>query len=118
MGKAHPPAGAPDSLAFGSYEEFWPFYVSQHAHPRTRLLHLVGTAFALICLVVALAWQRWWLLAAVPVVAYGLAWIGHFFIERNRPATFTHPLWSLRGDFRMFVLMLRGRMHDEVRRWR
>jgi hypothetical protein len=109
---------AKNARTLRTYEEFWPFYVSQHAAPRTRLLHLIGTALGLVCLILALVLQRWWLLLAVPVVAYAFAWAAHFFIERNRPATFTYPLWSLRGDFQMFGLMLRGRMDEEVRRLR
>jgi hypothetical protein len=101
-----------------SFAEFWPFYVSQHALVPTRLLHLVGTSLGFVVLVVAIVLREWWLLPAVPVVAYGFAWTGHFFVERNRPATFSYPLWSLRGDWRMFVLMLRGRMAEEVRRLR
>ena len=98
-----------------TFEEFWPFYVSQHMHPGTRALHFVGTALVLASLVAAVAASPWWLLAA-PLAGYGFAWVGHFAVERNKPATFTYPLWSLRGDFRMFRLMLLGRMHPEVER--
>jgi hypothetical protein len=98
-----------------TYEEFWPFYVSQHMHPRTRALHFAGTALVLASLAAAVLVSPAWLLMA-PVAGYGFAWIGHFFVEKNRPATFTYPLWSLRGDFRMFRLMLVGRMEPEVRR--
>lgn len=101
-----------------TFEEFWPFYVSQHTAARTRMLHLIGTALGLAVLIAALVLGWWWVLLAVPVVAYGFAWAAHLFVERNRPATFTYPLWSLRGDFRMFALMLRGRMDEEVRRLR
>jgi hypothetical protein len=106
----------PEAGRIASYAEFWPFYVSQHGARRTRLLHLIGTSLGIVVLIVAVALRQWWLLLAVPVVAYGFAWVGHFFVERNRPATFTYPLWSLRGDFQMFGLMLRGRMDEEVRR--
>jgi hypothetical protein len=99
-----------------SYDEFWPFYVSQHADARTRRLHFVGTTLGLACIIAAIVLREWWLLVAVPVISYGFAWGGHFFVEKNRPATFTYPLWSLRGDFRMFALMLGGRMDREVRR--
>jgi hypothetical protein len=99
-----------------TYGEFWPFYVSQHAASTTRTLHFIGTSLGLLCLVLAVVLQAWWLLIAVPIVSYGFAWVGHFFIEHNRPATFTHPLWSLRGDFHMYGLMLQGRMQGEVSR--
>jgi hypothetical protein len=99
-----------------SYEDFWPYYVSQHRNPTCRALHWVGTALVIACLGAAvLLLSTVWLLAS-PVAGYGFAWVGHFLFERNRPATFTYPLWSLRGDFRMFRFMLLGRMGREVQR--
>ena len=96
-----------------SYAEFWPYYVSEHSRPATRALHFLGTALVLATLAAAaLVSPRW--LMAVPFAGYGPAWIGHFFVEKNRPATFTYPLWSLRADFRMFGLTLRRRMGPEV----
>jgi hypothetical protein len=99
-----------------SYREFWPFYVSQHLRPGTRALHFLGTSSVILCVAAAVAAQEWWLLLLGPVVAYGPAWIAHLFIERNKPATFTHPLWSLIGDFHMYGLMWLGRMDDEIQR--
>jgi hypothetical protein len=81
----------------------------------TRALHFAGTALVCACLLAALLLSPIWLVAA-PVAGYGFAWVGHFFFERNRPATFTYPLWSLRGDFRMFRLTLTGRMGPELER--
>jgi hypothetical protein len=99
-----------------TFEEFWPFYVSEHSRSTTRALHFAGTTMVLGALVAALAQRSaWWLLAA-PVLGYGPAWVAHFFVEKNRPATFTHPWWSLRGDFRMWRLMLAGKMGPEVDR--
>ena len=100
---------------FRTYEEFWPFYVSQHRNPVCRGLHFAGTTCVLATLVAAAVRSPWWLLGA-PLAGYGFAWIGHFFFERNKPATFTHPLWSLRGDFRMYRFTLLGRMPPELRR--
>lgn len=100
-----------------SYEEFWPYYVSQHMVPITRRLHVVGTTLVLAALAAALAVDPLWLLAA-PLAGYGFAWAGHFFFEHNRPATFTYPVWSLRADFRMFRLTLLGRMGRELERAR
>jgi hypothetical protein len=97
-----------------SYREFWPFYVSQHLQPGTRMLHFIGTTGAILCVIAATATQTWWLLLLAPVVGYGPAWLAHVFVERNRPATFTHPLWSLIGDFHMYALMWRGRMDAEI----
>jgi hypothetical protein len=98
-----------------SFEEFWPYYVAQHLDPVNRALHFLGTSLALAALAAAATLSPWWGLA-VPLAGYGPAWVGHFAFERNRPATFTYPLWSLRGDFRMFRLMLLGRMGPELER--
>ena len=99
-----------------TFEEFWPFYVSQHSLPTTRALHFAGTTMVVGALAIAVArLSPMWVLAAL-VLGYGPAWIGHFFFEKNRPATFTYPFWSLRGDFRMYRLMLTGKMGPEVER--
>jgi hypothetical protein len=103
-------------MTLRSYREFWPFYVSQHLRPGTRRLHFIGTTAVIACVIAAVALGEWWLLLLGPVVAYGPAWVGHFLIERNRPATFTHPLWSLMGDFHMYALMWQGRMEFEIQR--
>ena len=99
---------------FHDFDEFWPFYVSQHRNPTCRLLHFSGTSLGLTCLALSPLWPPLALLA--PVVGYGFSWVGHFFFEGNRPATFRHPLWSLRGDFRMLRLMLSGGMSPELAR--
>jgi len=98
-----------------SFEEFRPFYVSQHSRASTRALHFAGTTMALGSLAAGALVAPWCALA-FPVVSYGPAWIGHFFFEKNKPATFTYPLWSLRGDMRMYRLMLTGRMAPELDR--
>jgi hypothetical protein len=98
---------------FKSYGEFWPFYVSQHLDPTNRALHVVGTAGVHACLLLAVALTPLWLLA-MPLVGYGFAWVGHFAFEKNRPATFSYPGWSLRGDFQMFWTTLLGRMAAEL----
>ena len=100
-----------------SFEEFWPYYVSEHWKPATRALHFAGTTLVLGSLVLAVFGSAWWLAAAL-LLGYGFAWVGHFFVEKNRPATFTYPLWSLRGDFRMYRLMWLGRMAPEIERAR
>jgi len=98
-----------------SFEEFWPFYVAQHRRSSTRALHFAGTTMVLAALAAAvIAGPAWALLA--PVVGYGPAWVGHFFFEKNRPATFSYFWWSLRGDARMFFLMLTGGMGPEIAR--
>src|SRR6266446_5677022 len=98
-----------------SFDEFWPYYVAQHSRVSTRRLHFAGTSMVLLALAAAVTVSPWWALAA-PVVGYGPAWICHFFFEKTRPATFTSPLWSLRGEVRMSGLMLTGRMRPEIER--
>ena len=101
---------------FAGYSDFWPYYVSQHLKPATRQFHFAGTSASLLLIAATIIWGQPWLLVALPFAAYGLAWYSHFRIEGNTPATFEHPLYSLRGDFQMYGLMWSGRMTDEVRR--
>jgi hypothetical protein len=95
---------------FNSFAEFWPYYVAEHNKSGTRLLHLIGTTLGVACLIVLIAIGKWWLFPLAFIPGYGAAWIGHFFIEKNRPATFQHPLWSFMGDYKMIWMMLTGRM--------
>ena len=96
---------------YASFREFYPYYLSEHRNPTCRRLHFVGSALILLLIgrVIAARLSPWWLLA-VPGIGYGFAWVGHFFFEHNRPATFTYPLWSLAGDWVMFKDMLTGRI--------
>ena len=95
---------------YGTFRDFYPFYLTEHSKRGTRRLHFVGTLLVLLTLVSGIATGRWRLLLLMPVFGYTFAWVGHFFVERNRPATFQYPLYSLAGDFRMFADMLRGRV--------
>jgi hypothetical protein len=99
-----------------TFAEFWPYYLGEHKRPGTRMLHLVGTTLAVCIALTAVATGRWWLLLGALVSGYAFAWVGHFFVEHNRPATFRYPLWSFAADFKMWVLALRGRLPHELRR--
>lgn len=101
---------------YATFEEFWPFYVREHARKSTRLLHFVGTTAAATCAIAyGLTRKPGWLLA-MPFAGYGPAWVSHFFIEKNRPATFKYPLWSLRADLVMWQKIALGTMDEEVER--
>jgi hypothetical protein len=88
-------------VRFETYADFWPFYLGEHAKPLTRAVHYFGTLASTAALVFAVVCRNWWWLLAVPFSGYGPAWVGHFFIKRNRPATFQAPFWSLVSDYRM-----------------
>lgn len=95
--------------SFGSFAEFYPYYLSEHEDVRCRRMHFMGTWLVLVALALAVMHSPWWLLA-VPLFGYGFAWLGHFVFEKNRPATFKHPFYSLLGDWVMFADILRGRV--------
>lgn len=101
---------------FQSFAEFWPFYLREHHRPFTRLLHYVGTTLGVILLLGFLATGDWRLLTGAPIAGYAFAWFAHAFIERNRPATFAHPLWSFQGDFYMLYCWATGRLAAELDR--
>ncbi|MDQ3495682.1 MAG: DUF962 domain-containing protein [Pseudomonadota bacterium] len=98
------------SRRFSSFREFYPYYLCEHSHRTSRRLHVVGSVGVLSLVGVAIATANgWWLLAAL-LCGYGFAWVGHFFFEKNRPATFQHPLYSFLGDWIMFKDVLSGRI--------
>ena len=100
---------------FQTFAEFWPFYVREHSMTACRALHFIGSTLVLVVIAAAVFYSPWLLLAA-PVVGYGFAWIGHFAIEKNQPASFKYPLWSFVADWKMWAMTLVGRMGAEVRK--
>ena len=99
-----------------SFGDFWPLYLAEHRKPLTRHLHVAGTLLAVVLLFSALFAGPALALVGI-ATGYALAWIAHFQVEGNRPATFSHPLWSLLGDLKMTVLFLSGRLDGELRRF-
>jgi hypothetical protein len=95
---------------FASFREFYPFYLSEHADRTSRRLHVIGSTLVLGVVVAACITQRWLWLLAVPIIGYGFAWVGHFFFEHNRPATFKNPFYSLAGDWVMWWQVLVGKI--------
>ena len=105
-----------DEARIGSFAEFWPYYLREHRQPGTRVLHLIGTTASLVLLLGAVVGGRPALLLGAFVAGYGFAWVGHFAVEHNRPATFRYPLWSFAADWKMWALALSGRLEPELRR--
>jgi hypothetical protein len=100
------------------YKTFWsfyPYYLTEHSDNTNRLLHFIGTLFLLIALMAGIITGKWWFFALVPVLGYGFAWVGHYFIEKNRPATFTYPLYSLTSDFLMFWHTITGQIGKKMK---
>ncbi len=98
---------------FKSFSDFYPYYLQEHAKPLCRALHYVGTTLTFVFLIGAVVASPLWLVA-VPLTGYGFAWVAHFFVEKNKPATFTYPLWSLIGDYKMYFSWLGGRLPAQL----
>ncbi|MBT1452226.1 DUF962 domain-containing protein [Glaciecola sp. XM2] len=98
------------SNRFSSFSEFYPYYLAEHANPTCRLLHFIGSWLVLGVIIAAIVTSQYVLLWLMPIIGYGFAWVGHFFYEHNRPATFKHPIYSLMGDWVMFKDILIGKI--------
>jgi hypothetical protein len=98
------------AATYASFREFYPFYLSEHADRTCRRLHFAGSTLVLVVLVVACATRQWMLLWLLPLLGYGFAWIGHFFFEHNKPATFRYPFYSFAGDWVMYWQIVTGRI--------
>lgn len=100
----------PKTQHFTRFADFYPFYLAEHTHPVSRRLHFVGTTIAALLLTLALTAQTGWMVLVALLQGYAFAWVGHFFFEHNKPATFKYPLFSLMGDWRMWFDMLTGKL--------
>ena len=102
---------------FGTFEEFWPYYVCAHSNKTNRKLHFIGTSLGMASALGGVLLRRKLLLFLAPVFGYAFAWVGHFGFEKNKPASFSHPIWSFRADFVMWKKILDGTMDAEVERF-
>jgi hypothetical protein len=95
---------------YQTFRDFYPYYLSEHRNPTCRRLHFIGSTIVLGLFVTMLITRNWWLGALIPIAGYGFAWVGHFFFEHNRPATFTYPAYSFAGDWVMYWQLMRGKI--------
>ncbi len=100
---------------YKSFRSFYPFYLSEHKNRTSRSLHFIGTTLIFVCILAGIVTGRWFWLIFIPVVGYGFAWFGHFFFEKNKPATFTYPLYSLGSDFVMFWHIITGQIDKKMK---
>jgi len=99
-----------ETKLYRTFSEFYPFYLSEHANRTSRRLHFIGTTIALVFVITAIATQMWWLVAIAFVQGYAFAWVGHFFFEHNKPATFPYPWFSFLGDWCLWWEMLTSKI--------
>ncbi len=104
---------AHDEDRIKTYAEFWPYYLREHSVPACRTMHYIGTALTFVAFGLGLYVNAYWFLAA-PLAGYFFAWVAHFAIEKNKPATFTYPVWSLISDYRMFFAWITGRLGPQL----
>ena len=96
-----------------NFTAFWPYYLGEHRNAKNRALHYTGTTLAICFIIATFVLSNPWLLLGAPFCGYGFAWVGHFFIEQNRPATFTYPFWSLYADFRLYTMFVTCRLSGD-----
>lgn len=107
---------ADDRQPITNYQDFWDFYVLEHSQPATRFLHFIGTTLGIVLLIWFIRRGIWYYFPLCLAVGYAFAWFSHFFIEKNKPATFKYPFWSFISDYKMMWFMLTGRMEAEIER--
>jgi len=95
---------------FNTFEAFYPYYLAEHANLTCRRLHVIGTTCVIFVIIFAVLSRNWHVLWLMPVIGYGFAWVGHFFFEKNKPATFKYPLYSLAGDWVMYWQVITGKI--------
>lgn len=100
---------------FSSLQEFYPYYLTEHSKQSTRLLHFIGTSLLFVIIAFAFVSRKFWILALLPIAGYGFAWLGHFVFEKNKPATFQYPLYSLASDFIMYWHILTFQIKDKMK---
>ena len=99
-----------DNTKFNSFKEFYPFYLSEHSKKSTKILHMIGSILVICILLYSINNQDWSKLYYLPITGYGFAWVGHFFFEKNKPATFKYPLYSFIGDWVMLKDIIIGKV--------
>lgn len=97
-----------DNKTYSSFAEFYPFYLQEHSNLTCRVLHYIGSLLVLATLAYCLINQQYVWILVCPLIGYGFAWVGHFFFEHNKPATFKYPVWSFMGDWVMLFQFLTG----------
>jgi hypothetical protein len=105
-------ANKPEQSAarYKTFAEFFPFYLSEHRNTTCRVLHFIGSSLVIGLLIAGIVTGKWWFFALIPFAGYGFAWVGHFFFEHNRPATFKYPAYSFAGDWVMYAQLLTGKI--------
>lgn len=96
--------------SYKSFKAFYPYYLQEHKNRQCRLMHFIGSTLVLLVLIAVLVIQQWVWLWSLPLLGYGFAWVGHFFFEKNKPATFSYPLYSLIGDWVMYKDIWTGKL--------
>ncbi len=105
-----------ENQRISNFAAFWPFYLGEHKHPLNRALHFAGSSLALICLLTFLLTGAIVMVPVGLICGYGCAWVGHFYIEKNKPASFSYPLWSFMADWKMWFCILTGKIQQEMKR--
>ena len=100
---------------YRTFRSFYPYYLTEHSNSTSRMLHFIGTFLLIICLIIGIVTGKYLWFIAIPFVGYGFAWVGHFFFEKNKPATFIYPFYSLGSDFVMFWHTLTGQIGKKLK---